>query len=164
VPRIRLYVQQSLRISAGAVIDPAGSTHTLPFLRVVCFLRIDPAPFVAECYIDTAAPLTVFPLVQWRQFAGQIEWLTPVSGAPSWLTTISGKTGGSAPCRVGRVCAVAFDCERPPQQLPPVEVIGLFEQAQSGDDRILIGLHASILAGRELNLKAEQRDAWLEQP
>jgi hypothetical protein len=116
-----------------------------------------------EGLFDSASPLTVVPRYHWRHFAQDIEWLRPVRTSPgSWLTSITGKTGGSCPCRVGRVEMTAFDLERPPQWLAPVHVIALFEQQPSSDDRILIGLHASILQGRRFAADPDGREAWLE--
>jgi hypothetical protein len=163
VARIRLYVEQSVRVAAQTVLDASGGQFSIPFLRVFSYLRVGlRKPLVQECIIDIGAPLSVFPLVHWRRFASEIEWLTPTAVGPSWLTGFSGRTGGSSPCRAGRVHVAAFDRERPSNQLAPVPIIALFEQAQNPDDRILIGLHASILTGRVLTLDEERRDGWLE--
>jgi hypothetical protein len=143
--RIRLYVAQSLRVPAEEVLDSQGTRIELPFLRVFSMLRIGQrVSDTREGILDSAAPLTLIPQCHWQHFAQDIEWLTPVRPI-SWLTSISGKTGGSSPCRVGRVEVTAFDLERPPRELAPVPVIALFEQQPGADDRIIVGVHASIL-------------------
>jgi hypothetical protein len=43
-----------------------------------------------------------------------------------------------------------------------VPVIALFEQLPSADDRILVGLHASVLQGRRQCTDPDLREAWLE--
>jgi hypothetical protein len=50
----------------------------------------------------------------------------------------------------------------PRQGLAPVSVIALFEQVDSGDDRILIGLHASILQRRRLHVDPNLPEGWIE--
>jgi hypothetical protein len=47
--------------------------------------------------------------------------------------------------------------------LPPVPVIAIFTQDKGKLDRILVGLHASILQGRRLTVDADRREAWLEE-
>ena len=162
--RIRLYIQQSLRVQSEDVLDSQGIRIEIPFLR-----RVLLAPNWPEGAIHPGrrprqrAPLTVFPRYHWQHFTGDIEWLTPVkSSSGLWLTNITGKTGGFCPCRVGRVEITAFDLERPRQQLAPVPVIALFEQQASSDDRILVGLHGSILQGRRVVADPDGREAWLE--
>jgi hypothetical protein len=121
------------------------------------------ARYPAEGVLDSAAPLTVIPRAHWLCFARDIEWLTPVSTSPnSWLRRITGKTGGAIACRVGRVEMTAFDLERPPQELAPVPVIALFEQQAGPDDRILVGLHASILQGRRQSTDPDLGEGCLE--
>jgi hypothetical protein len=162
--RIRLYVLQSPRTPAEEVVDAQGARILLPFLRTFSYLRIEgPTRYVHECVIDTGAPLTVFPHAHWQQFAADVEWLTVSGNQPrSWLTNLRGKTGGSCPCRVGRVLVTAFDLEHPRQELAPVQVIAQFELRASSDDRIIVGLHASILQGRKVTADPDGRDAWLE--
>jgi hypothetical protein len=105
----------------------------------------------------------LFPWVHWQNFASDVEWLIPVgASAKSWLTQISGRTGGHSNCRVGRVEVVALDVNRISQHLPPVSVIAQFEEMPSGDDRILIGLHASILQNRYLHIDPDAREGWIE--
>jgi hypothetical protein len=162
--RIRLYIQQSLRVPSEDVLDSQGARIEIPFLRVFSLLRIGRGTrYVWEGVLDSGAPLTVVPHDHWQHFSRDIEWLAPVNTSPgSWLTRITGKTGGSCPCRVGRVEITAFDLERPRQKLAPVPVIALFEQQATVDDRILVGLHASILQGRRVIADPDWREAWLE--
>jgi hypothetical protein len=161
---IRLYVEQSLRTPTGDVIDGAGRVIRLPFLRLLSFVRVQvQSPVISACIVDTGAPLSVIPLTMWSRFSSEVEWLTPAQDAPAWLSMVSGKTGGSAQVRVGRITLRAFDCQRPPQWLAAVPVIALFELAANGDGRVLIGLHASILAGRELRLDRDGKGGWLEE-
>jgi hypothetical protein len=147
-----------------AVLDSQGMRIEIPCLRVSTLLRIGPrAAYVWDALIDNGAPLTVIPRCHLHHFRSDVEWLTPVRPDPgSWLTNVTGKTGGSCVCRVGRVEMSAFDLERPRQELAPVPVIALFEQQPSADDRILIGLHASILQGRRQITDPDRREAWLE--
>lgn len=116
-----------------------------------------------EAICDSGAPVTVIPHFHWRHFARDIEWLTLARPDPSsWLENITGRTGGSSVCRAGRVEMAAFDLENPRGYLAPVPVIALFEQQPSPDNRILIGLHASILQGRWQTTDVDGQEAWLE--
>jgi hypothetical protein len=162
--RIRLAVAESLRVQPEEVIDSKGQRILLPLLRVFGLLRIGrQARYPRDCIIDPGAPLTLFPLIHWQQFAGDVEWLKPTSTSPkSWLTNVRGRTGGSSSCRIGRVEVVAVDMFDSRQQLAPVWVIAQFEQYLNPDDRILVGLHASILQRRRLNVDPDLPDAWLE--
>ena len=96
--------------------------------------------------------MSVFPRSRWLPFADEIQWLRVQTDRPDdcWLTRITGWTGGQAPCRVGRVAVQALDRERPSAELAFVDVIALFEQEPSNNDRILIGMHASIFQRRRL--------------
>jgi hypothetical protein len=162
VARIRLYIEQSLRTEEGVVYDQ-GAEVRVPFLRVFVNLRIgEQARYTRDAIVDIGAPLTVFPREQWQKFKDDIEWLTAPPSAPSWLRSIAGRTGGSQACLVGRVSVVAFDLGSPPTFLPALKVLALFEREYSPDDRILIGLHASILQGRRLSADPDRREAWLE--
>jgi hypothetical protein len=165
VGRVRLYVEQSLRISESTVIDDEGHSYQIPFLRLLGYLRVGrTARRFNECLVDTGAPISVFPHTRWQPFADEIKWLRVQTDHPEecWLTRITGWTGGQARCRVGRVAVQALDRERPSAELDYVDVIGLFEQEPSYNDRILIGLHASIFQRRRLILDPEDKAAWLE--
>jgi hypothetical protein len=166
VARIRLYVQQSLRTLPEPIFDARGQRTELPFLRVFAMIRVGrTAREVADCVIDTGAPLTVFPRVQWKKFANDIEWLSvgPGRSPSSWVTNLWGRTGGSSRCKVGRVDVEAFELERGLRSLPPVSVLAQFEEEDSADDRILTGLFGGILEGRRLVLEPDLRQAWLEE-
>jgi hypothetical protein len=162
--RVRLAVIQSLRVQPQEVIDQQGVRIVLPFLRVNGVLRVGRrAHSPCDCIIDIGAPLTVIPRLHWRRFASDIEWLTTVPGsAQSWVTNVYGRTGGNAPCRIGRVEVVAVDVFQPSLTLASVPVIALFEQQLPVDDRILIGLHASILQRRRLHVDPDAAEGWIE--
>jgi hypothetical protein len=162
--RVDLLITQSLRTQAEEVVDSQGARTMIPFLRVFGLLRIGSrARYIHDCVIDTGAPLTLFPWLHWQHFASDVEWLSPVTTQPSsWLTNVSGRTGGSCPCRVGRVEVTALDVQRPVVEMGPVSVIAQFEQVPRSDDRILIGLHASILQRRRLDIDPDEPSAWLE--
>ena len=163
--RIRVYVRQSMRTSAGLARTGAGELVSVPFLRVYSLLRIgSQAKFAQDCIVDTGAPLTIFPLAQWKHFAGDIEWLSPADPSlDSWLTLITGKTGGERSCRIGRVVAEAFDMGPPPTFLPASTILALFEETPSGDDQIIAGLHGGILAGRRLIVEPDLGMGYLEE-
>jgi hypothetical protein len=162
--RVGLLVAQSPRAQPQNVVDALGQPISVPLLRVFGMVRIGQrARYTWDCIIDIAAPLTLFPWVHWQNFASDVEWLTPVgASAQSWLTNVSGRTGGNCLCRVGRVEVTALDVRRPRRGLAPVSVIAQFEQDPNGDDRILIGLHASILQRRRLHVDPDLPEAWLE--
>jgi hypothetical protein len=163
MPRIRLYVLQSLRTAPGEVIDDQGQLIQVPFLRACSYLHIGARTrYFQDCIVDTGAPVSVFPRSQWTQFANDVEWLRPTDPQPSWLTRLRGRTGGCSPCRVGRIAVAAFDMEQPRQRLAPVSVIAQFEERYQPNDRIIIGLHGSILQRRRLIVDPDLREAWLE--
>jgi hypothetical protein len=93
-----------------------------------------------------------------------IEWLTPMNPAAdrNWLVTLRGRTGGRSRCRLGRVSFQAGDLDRPPRLLPAVRVIAQFEQDVSEEDRMIIGLHASVLQSRRLIVSPDLQEGWLE--
>jgi hypothetical protein len=162
--RIDLLVTQSLRAQPEDVLDSQGHRITIPFLRVFGLLQIGwRARYVADCIIDTAAHISVFPLLHWQHFARDIEWLTPVNlSSQSWVRNVYGRTGGHCRCRVGRVDVVAHDVLRRRPGLASVPVIALFEEVDSGDDRILIGVHASIVQRRYLHVDPDAAEGWIE--
>jgi hypothetical protein len=165
VARIRLYVTQSLRTVAGTAVDEAGTTLVIPFLRVFVNLRIGSRTFhIRDAIVDTGSPLTVIPHVHWRHFEDEVEWLTLPTGqaAPPWLTGVARRADNAVSCRLGRVSMAAFDLEQPPRFLAPVSVLGLFEEQRGEDDRILVGLHGSILQGRRSFVDPDGRDGWIE--
>jgi hypothetical protein len=165
VGRIRLYLRQSPRAAPATVYDAGGNAFTLPFLRVFTLIRVGMrTPRVLDAIIDSGAPLTVFPLQVWQPFSREIEWLRPpaVQGPASWITHLQGRTGGHSACQVGRVFVEALDVERPPQVLRAVPVIAQFEISPHQDDRVIIGLHASILQSRRMTVMPDLSDAWLE--
>lgn len=163
--RIRVYVRQSMRTSAGLARTGEGDLLSVPFLRVYSLMRIGSrAQFAQDCIIDTGAPLTIFPVKQWKHFADDIEWLAPADPSiDSWLSVITGKTGGQRSCRIGRVVAEACDLGPPPTFLPASTVLALFEETPNGDDQILVGLHGGILAGRRLIVEADLGVGYLEE-
>jgi hypothetical protein len=117
---------------------------------------------VLDGLIDSGAPLSVFPEKHWKQFEHDIEWLTfPPGARPNpWWTTVSGATGGSLPCRLGRVALLPFDTER--RQLPTVKVVAKFAEDSGLFARSLMGLAAGILVGRRVIADADLGEAWLE--
>src|SRR4051812_7677172 len=114
--RIRLYMPQSLRTPAAWVTTEQGQRALVPFLRVIAMVRVGGRKASAqEAIIDTGAPLTVVPRIRWEPVANRILWVPVDETDPVnfWLTTITGKTGGRCPCRVGRIDMLALDLERP---------------------------------------------------
>lgn len=154
-----------MRTSAGLVRTGESKLLSVPFLRVYSQMRIGvQSKFVQDCIVDTGAPLTIFPVTQWKQFAEDIEWLSPADPSiDSWLTRITGKTGGERSCLIGRVAAEAFDLGPPATFLPPSMVLALFEEDPNGDDQIIAGLHGGILAGRRLIIESDLGVGYLEE-
>jgi hypothetical protein len=165
VGRIRLYLRQSPRAAPATVHDARGNAITLPFLRVFTLIRAGiRTSRLLDAIIDSGAPLTVFPLQVWQPFSREIEWLRPAAdqGPASWITQLQGRTGGRSACDVGRVFVEALDMERPPRVLRAVPVIAQFERSPHQDDRVIVGLHASILQSRRMIVMPDLSDAWLE--
>jgi hypothetical protein len=163
--RIQLYVAQSVRTPEEAARDSRGRLVRLPFLRLSCVAHVgDLQAPVRECLIDTGAPLTVVPRKCWIEFERHIEWLTPVNADRErcWLTNLRGWTGGQRYCRLGRVVFRAKDMESPPRALADVQVLAQFEEGEGPEDRIVVGLHASILQSRRLIVVPDLSDASLE--
>lgn len=164
--RIRVYVRQSPRTIAETVLDNSGGSIVLPFLRVYSVIRIGlRSRQVADCVIDTGAPLSVFPRQTWETIADEIEWLNLPSGRAkeSWVVNLRGRTGGQSKCRIGRIFAELFDLERPQQFLPGDNIIAQFEEQRFPDDRIIIGLHGGILDHRRLILQPDLQGGWIEE-
>jgi hypothetical protein len=162
--RVRLYLEQSLRTQEQVAVEPGGAEIRVPFLRVFANLLIgDTSRYVRDAVVDTAAPLTVIPREHWERFMADIEWLLPHPASQgTWLTRIFGRTGGAVVSRLGRVRVTVFDMERPPNSAAPVRVLAQFEEDYSSDDRIIVGLHTSILQGRRMLVDPERREGWLE--
>jgi hypothetical protein len=166
VARIRIYVRQSPRAAAETVADKSGNPIALPFLRLFALIRIGlQARRLADCIIDTGAPLTVFPRQAWNRFASEIEWLTlpPAQVKDSWVTNLRGRTGGTSECRIGRIFVEAFDVEDGLRFLPGSSVLAQFEEKETAEDRIIVGLYGGILEGRRLILEPDLRQAWIEE-
>jgi hypothetical protein len=165
VGRVRLYLRQSPRAAPATVYDARGTAIALPFLRVFALIRVGTRTrHILDSIIDSGAPLTVFPLQVWQPFSREIEWLRPAAdrGSASWITHLQGRTGGHSACHVGRIFVEALDMERPPRVLRAVPVIAQFERYHHQDDRVIIGLHASILQSRRMIVVPDLSDAWLE--
>jgi hypothetical protein len=165
VGRVRLYLRQSPRAAPATVYAARGNAMTLPFLRVFTLIRVGMrTPRLLDAIIDSGAPLTVFPLQVWQPFSREIEWLRPAAdqGPASWVTLLQGRTGGQRACHVGRIFVEALDMERPPRILRAVPVIAQFESEPHQDDRVIIGLYASILQSRRMIVMPDLSEAWLE--
>ncbi len=164
--RIRVYVRQSQRTSPETVFDASRTPIILPFLPLFALLRVGrKARHLADGIIDTGAPLSVFPHLSWKRFAGDIEWLTlpPERLSASWVANLSGRTGGTRRCRIGRVFLEAFDVEQGCQFLPGTRILAQFEEDETIDNRIILGLHGGILEGRRLIVEPDLRQAWIEE-
>jgi hypothetical protein len=120
---------------------------------------------IADGIIDTGAPLTVFPRLSWKRFARDIDWLKlPPERLPaSWVTNLRGRTGGTSSCRIGRVFVEAFDVEGGPHFLPGNRIRAQFEEEETIEDRIILGIHGGILQGRRLIVEPDSRQAWIEE-
>src|SRR5688572_5999590 len=84
--------------------DEQQNRYEVPWLRLTTVVYVGTSKTPHDGLIDTGSPLTVFPEKTWKDTAGEIRWLSPAPGSqiPSWLTTITGVTGGSpVPCRLG---------------------------------------------------------------
>jgi hypothetical protein len=165
VARIRVYVRQSQRTAPETVVDASGTSIVLPFLRLFVLLRIGKrAHQLADGIIDTGAPLSVFPRLTWKRFAADIDWLTLPRErlSHSWVANLRGRTGGKSRCRIGRVFVEAFDVESGCRFLPGTFILAQFEEEETIEDRIILGLHGGILEGRRLILESDLRQAWIE--
>ncbi len=163
--RIRLYPRQSLITPAETVCDDQGGSVLLPFFRVysLAYLGIK-ARALAECIVDTGAPLTVIPRDVWKKCERDIEWLrtTDRDMGQAWVTRLRGRTGGSSACRVGRITIQAFDLGPPPQFLTSRRIVAQFEEGTGYGDQVIVGLRHSILEGRRLIVEPNLENAWLE--
>jgi len=115
--------------------------------------------------IDTGAPLTVFPRLTWKHFARDIEWLElpPEKLSSYWVGNLRGRTGGTSRCRIGRVFLEAFDVESGCRFLPVTSILAQFEEDETTDDRVIMGLHGGVLEGRRLIVETDFRQAWIEE-
>jgi hypothetical protein len=147
-------------------VDKLGTPIVLPFLRLFTLLRIGQrARRLADGIIDTGAPLSVFPRLTWKQFAKDIDWLTKPSErrANSRVSNLRGRTGGTSRCRIGRVFLEAFDLEKGCRFLPGALILAQFEEEETIDDRIILGIHGGILERRRLIVEPDLRQAWIEE-
>jgi hypothetical protein len=166
VARIRVYVRQSQRTSPETAFDKSQTPIVLPFLRLFVLLRIGRRTrHLADGIIDTGAPLTVFPRLTWKHFARDIEWLTlpPERLSSSWVANLRGRTGGESRCRIGLVALEAFDVESGCRFLPATSILAQFEEDETIDNRIILGLHGGILEGRRLIVEPDLRQGWIEE-
>jgi hypothetical protein len=166
VAGIRVYIRQSQRTSPETVFDAKQTPIALPFLRLFVLLRIGRlARQLADGIIDTGAPLSVFPRLTWKSFASEIDWLTlpPQRYSRSWVANLSGRTGGTSRCRIGRVFLEAYDVESGCHFLPGAFILAQFEEDETIDNRVILGLHGGILEGRRLIVEPDLRQAWIEE-
>jgi hypothetical protein len=54
------------------------------------------------------------------------------------------------------------DMDHPPRKLSAVTVLAQVEEKQGPEDRIIVGLHASILQSRRMIVNPDGSDCWLE--
>jgi hypothetical protein len=154
-------------ISIGEVrcVDSAGDAIVLPRLRLRVLLAfgiprgssVNFAP-PRGAFIDTGAPLSVFPEREWRPWEDRIEWLRFAGGVTARAPRLR-VLGGSYPYRMGRVLVAAADTHG--RQLPRVPVIAQFAEDGGNLSGILMGMRGGILDGRRLVVDVDRERAWL---
>jgi hypothetical protein len=145
----------------GVVLD-GGRPVTLELVRLVAIAHISRRQISVDGLIDTGSPLTVFPESVWRYFEDEIQWFRRDGTAVEWLDTVAGYTGGSFPCRLGRIGVrlIDLDCNG----LDQTVVIGKFAEDRGVlPRRVLWGLAGGVLVGRRLSVEIEGNGAWLNE-
>jgi hypothetical protein len=144
-------------------MDTNGGAVPLTFLRLAAMLRVGPHQLKCEGLFNTGTALTVFPERLWRRFENAVDWLhaSPGHRLPAWWTSATGLTGGTFPCRIGRIQLTVWDREK--NEICNIPVTGKF-LADGGKlrERVLLGLSHSILQGRKIHIDPDRREAWLE--
>src|SRR5262245_23850524 len=103
-----------LRTHRQAVATQDGQTLEVWRERVKALLVIGRrSQRIRESLVDTGAVLTVFPRSVWTEFEGEIDWVDVKSETKrrDWTKSITGLSGGSVPCRLGRVQMRIVDLE-----------------------------------------------------
>jgi hypothetical protein len=139
VAKVRLFCLDTDRQD---FLDANGATIGLIYLRLSTMLRIGPSGYLCDGLVDTGSAFSVFPELIWRR-------------------TASGLTGGTFPCRVGRIAVTVFDLQR--NEISNVPVIGKFlNDGGKLRPRALVGLGFGLFDQRVLHIDIDGRDAWLE--
>jgi hypothetical protein len=161
MPRLHL---NWITVDEQQVADRAGPL-TVPHTRLTALLYLADSHKPCDGLVDVGAPLSIVPESIWREFAADIEWLAvpPHAETRSWIRTVSGYTGGSIPCRLGRVSVRFFDLHG--ALLPATPIVAKFASDNGTlPRRLLLGLWGGILSGRKLVVDDTLRQAWLETP
>jgi hypothetical protein len=129
-------------------------------------IRFRPNVPVFEGLVDTGAPITVFPQKVWSSCADDIEWLTKESDerVPEWLRSVGGLTGGTIPCRIGRVPLSIYG-KQMRCIFQNVAVIGKMVLDQGRlRPKVLLGLYGPPLNCGFHWSRREYPQAWLDWP
>ena len=145
------------------VVTASGELVELILLRLSALLRIGSEQRAFDGLFDSGSALTIFPERVWRKFERDIEWLTFPSGATpaAWWISVSGLTGGSTPCRIGRIPVTVVDDVG--RTLSPVPVLAKFAEDVGTFPRILLGLYGGVLQGRRLLVNSDESASWIQE-
>jgi hypothetical protein len=131
-------------------------SHVLHLERILAVVRIGArAPaIVREAVVDTGAPISVFPEMQWQAFPKSIRWLTKLNdpAVPAWCREFTGAAGGIISCRLGTLAIEIYGANFR-DKIGPVEIVAMFAHDRGAmKDDILLGLSGGTLAGRRLEV------------
>jgi hypothetical protein len=147
------------------VDSKTGTPRRWPFFRVRILVRVGDQTSVStkdylirDAILDTGSGLTIIPRNFWIDIAHQIEWLPfvslPASAAQAGLT-VAGVSGLSFKLGYVKMGAIGIEPGHTIEDCPklgPVAVLAMFIDDTRGPQQIVIGLHQSILQGRNLHM------------
>jgi hypothetical protein len=168
MPRLHLFVERDPESVVVLVRRPDGTNTAVANLRVCCRLFVARHPKRFTAVVDTGAPTAVFPHAVWKRFPADVRWLPFADGSARKPATLAGR---SFQYRFGVVSVRFFGREASPE-LPPVEVMGQFEQFDPMNPHplepkhLIVGLQYGPLEGRFLvvgprHALPERAEAWV---
>lgn len=125
--------------------------------RVVCPLLVGAGRHFFDAWIDTGAPVSVFPQRVWRAFPDEIDWVDDVE-RPLREASVGGV---GYPFRYGRIPVGVISADLR-TELPPVSVLAMFTWDGEKLPAPLVGLAGGVLAGRRLVVESDLAAARLE--
>lgn len=137
--------------------DGGGTPVAFTEYRVVCPLLVGAGRHLFDAWIDTGAPVSVFPQRVWRAFSDEIDWVDD----PGRLPREASVGGVGYPFHYGRVPVGVISADLR-TELPPLSVLAMFTRDGEKLPAPLIGLTGGVLAGRRLVVEPDLAAARLE--